>query len=470
MHTGVSSESAPPQNQLAAPVNKLSTSCFYYFNGFCNKGDRCPFLHGPYEDGMPALKSSKTASAVTDLPPLETKTSAASDARAAPVETLRNPSEAASIRAAELQIKLKPDVHLSAHTNIEDQIASPDTSAFECEEAPVDRPEMLLIGDLVRSRSLVCADQSSEEDAVDGLVEREDWLESSPGFDVLVDDDRLLNLGYEEDPEYLLSIDRDAGALNGHFSGYDYEDPVENDPTYPDACLFYEQERRDSSDQFDHRERFDFIRGCQGRSRDRMSEPLLPLKRKSFPANLGIVEQRAGDLRNHLKKRRRVIDGQHGTHFSKRNNTSSLADGIRERPRKLNPPWLFRRSNSEVHSDRVGSFSKYGNLFRPNRPRQQCVEKRQPRQKFLLSQVSGELVSRKKRSTEEKSNVFSGPKTLDEIKEEKRKAKENGNSSSRPRKSSRTTSEEFQGPKPLCEILKERKKLGSVIEASNYSS
>lgn len=472
VHTGVSSESAPPQNQSAAPVNKLNTPCFFHFNGFCNKGDRCPFLHGPYEDGTPAWKSSKTASAVTGVPPLENKTSAVSDARSAPIETLPNPSEAASMRAAELQIKPKPDVHLSAHTNIEDQSASPDISASECEEAPVVRPEMLLLGtDLVRSRSLVCTDQSSEEDAVDGLLEREDWLESSPGFDVLVDDDRLLNLGYEEDPEYLLSIDRDAGALNGHFSGYDYENPVENDPMYPDTHLFYEKERCDSSDQFDHRERFDFIREFQGRSRDRMSEPILPWKRKSFPANLGIDDQRGGDLRNHLKKRRRVIDGRRGTHFSKRNNTSFLADGIRERPRKLgNPPWLFGRMNSEVHSDRVGSFSKHGNLFRPNRPRQQYVEKRQPRQKFLSSEVSGELVSRKKRSTEEKSNVFSGPKTLDEIKEEKRKAKENGNSSGRPTNSSRTISEEFQGPKPLSEILKERKKLGSVIDASNYSS
>ncbi|XP_058192259.1 ATP synthase subunit alpha, mitochondrial-like [Rhododendron vialii] len=58
--------------------------------------------------------------------------------------------------------------------------------------------------------------------------------------------------------------------------------------------------------------------------------------------------------------------------------------------------------------------------------------------------VSGKPVSRKKRSTEGKSNVFSRPKTLDEIKEEKRNAKENGNSSGSPGNSSRTASEELQ--------------------------
>ncbi|KAI8565578.1 hypothetical protein RHMOL_Rhmol03G0271000 [Rhododendron molle] len=105
---------------------------------------------------------------------------------------------------------------------------------------------------------------------------------------------------------------------------------------------------------------------------------------------------------------------------------------MRERSRKLGNPRLFGRLNSEVHTDRVDHLA----------------------------------ISRKKRSTEGKSNVFSGPKTLDEIKEEKINAKENGNSSSRPGNSSRTTSEEFQGPKTQSEILKERNKLGSVIAAA----
>ncbi|KAF7149470.1 hypothetical protein RHSIM_Rhsim03G0246800 [Rhododendron simsii] len=292
------------------------------------KSDRWPFVHGPHEAGTLAWKSSKTDSAVTGAPSLENKTSAVSDERSAPVEILPNPSEAASMRAAELQIKPKPYVHLSAHTNIEDQSASPDISASECEKAPVVRSEMLLLGtDLVRSRSLVCTDQSLEEDAN------------------LLDDDRLQNHGYEEEPEYLLSVDRGMILLIN--------------------------------------ERFDSIREFHERSRERMLEPIFPRKRKSFPENLGADDQRGGDLRNHLKKRRGLL-----------------------------------------------------------------------------------MVDRKKRSTEGKSNVFSGPKTLDEIKEEKRNAKQNGNSSGRPGNSSRTTSEEFQGPKTLSEILKERNKLGSVIAAA----
>ncbi|KAG5559417.1 hypothetical protein RHGRI_009079 [Rhododendron griersonianum] len=67
------------------------------------------------------------------------------------------------------------------------------------------------------------------------------------GLDVLVDDDRLQNYGYEEDPEYLLSVDGDRRGLNGHFSGYDYEDLVEDDPTYLEARLYYKPSRYDSS-------------------------------------------------------------------------------------------------------------------------------------------------------------------------------------------------------------------------------
>ncbi|KAI8540081.1 hypothetical protein RHMOL_Rhmol09G0234000 [Rhododendron molle] len=77
---------------------------------------------------------------------------------------------------------------------------------------------------------------------------------------------RLQNYGYEEDPEYLLSVDRDRRGLNGHFSGEFHE-----------------------------------------RSRERMLEPIFPRKRKSFPANLGADDQRGGDLRNHLKKLRGLL-------------------------------------------------------------------------------------------------------------------------------------------------------------------
>ncbi|MCD7473314.1 hypothetical protein HAX54_015095 [Datura stramonium] len=56
-----SSEFAPPPNTSAVPVNKTNVPCYFYFNGYCNKGERCSYLHGP-DDGTTAWKSSKIAS------------------------------------------------------------------------------------------------------------------------------------------------------------------------------------------------------------------------------------------------------------------------------------------------------------------------------------------------------------------------------------------------------------------------
>ncbi|CAL5339392.1 unnamed protein product [Camellia sinensis] len=440
-HTEVSSKSAPPQSQCSAPTNKVNAPCYFYFNGFCNKGDRCSFLHGPNEDGTPAWKSSE----VTGALPLENKASARSDAGSAPIETFPIPSEAAPKREAEIQSTLKEDVQ-SALNNVKDQSASPHLSTSDCEETSVRSDTLLLEKGLIQSRSLVCTDQSSEEQ-VDGPIEREDWLESSPGFDVLVGDISE-GLGYEDDQEYLLSVDRDGRELNGNFLGYDYEDRVEYDPTYHDAGILNDQERRDSHDQFDNYEqRFDYIRKVHGCSREK--KMLDPRKRKLLTVDLVIDGRRGVDLRDHLKKHR-VIDGLPVTRFSRRNtNTSSfLADRSRERSRQ--------------HGRFRDSFS--------NRPRQHYKEKRQSKPHFLSSEISRKPVSRKRRLTEE-STMFTGPKTLAQIKEEKRKAPENGYSSGGLiGHSSQTTSEEFQGPKPLSEILKDKKKLGPVLDANNDSS
>ncbi|XP_057500685.1 zinc finger CCCH domain-containing protein 32-like [Actinidia eriantha] len=446
-HTEVSSESAPAQYQSTASVNKFSVPCYFYFNGFCSKGDQCSFLHGPPEDVTPAWKSSNIPSAVNGAPPpLENKTSAVSDAGSAPIETLPNPSEFTSKRSVEKQINLKADFRLSSLDNVKDQSDSPHMSASECEEAaPVRSDTFLPERGIIQHQSLLSTDQSSEE-LVDGHVEREDYLESSPGFDVLVDDDRSENLGYEDDPDYLPAVDREGRGLNGHIPGYDYEDPVEDDPTYPDTRMYDEQERLYASALFDNEERFDYFRNFHGRSREEILDPIMSRKRKFLVTD----GHRGVDLRDRLKKRS-VIDGRLGTRFSRRNNSPLLVDRSRARFRHLltdkNPQDSFRQSHSNGH-------------------RQQYREKRRLKRQFLSSEVSKKPVSRKRRSTEE-STVFSGPKTLSQIKEEKRKATENSNSSGRlAHFSSRNASEEFQGPKPLSEILKEKNKLGPVTNSN----
>ncbi|KAA8523033.1 hypothetical protein F0562_009456 [Nyssa sinensis] len=414
-----SSESTLPQYQCSVPVNKTNVPCYFYFNGFCNKGDQCSFLHGP-EDG--------------------------NDTGSAPIETHPNSCETAPKRAAEIQNKTKEELHQSAPNIGTVQIASPHISASESEETAAIRSGSLLPADsFIQSRSHLCTDQSSEEQ-VDGHIEREEWLESSPGFDVLVDD-RSENLDYDCDPECLLALGGEGKELSNHFLGYDYDDHIEKIP---------------------------------GRSRERMLDPTLPHKRQFLPMELAIDGWRGVDLRYHLKKRR-IIDGCPVTHFSRRHNSSQWIGQSRERSRRQRTQWLHGRFASEVENNIIGSHgeneimlngaSKQGRFrhSRTNRFRRRFKEKKHSKHQSLPSEVSRKPASKKRRSTEE-SAMFTGPMTLAEIKEEKRKASENGDSSVKMERSSRITSEDFQGPKPLSEILKDKRRLGLVMDDSNDSS
>ncbi|KAA8535072.1 hypothetical protein F0562_030075 [Nyssa sinensis] len=419
--TEASSESAPQQQQCSVPVNKTNVPCYFYFNGFCNKGDRCSFLHGP-DDSTPSWKSLKTASSVTDIVPLENKTSIGSDTGSAPLETHPNSCETAPKRAVGLQINPEEDLHQSTPKLVTQQIASPHISASDCEEAAAVRSDSLLPAEgFIQGGSLICTDQSSDEQ-VDGCIEREEWLESSPGFDVLVDGSE--NLGYEDDPEYLLALDREGGELNNHFSGYDYEDHVEYDPAYPDTGIMYEQDIHDTYDHLDNEHAYDNVRKSPGRSRERVLDPSLPRKRNFLPMDLSIDVRRAVDLRDHLKKRK-MIDGHPVTHFSRRHDSSRLIGRSRERSRQQRTRRLHGRLASEVENNIVGSHyeneilmnganqrERFGHTqSRVNRSRQHYKEKRQPKHQSLSSEVSRKPASKIRRSVEE-SAMFTGPKSL----------------------------------------------------------
>jgi len=95
-----------------------------------------------------------------------------------------------------------------------------------------------------------------------------------------------------------------------------------------------------------------------------------------------------------------------------------------------------------------------------DRSKKNFRKRRLPKRHFS-SEVSREPVERERRSTQE-STTFTGPKTLTQIKEEKKKAEDNGDCIWKVGNSSRTTLSNFQGPKPLSEILKGKGRLDSV--------
>ncbi|KAK9269730.1 hypothetical protein L1049_001508 [Liquidambar formosana] len=282
-----------------------------------------------------------------------------------------------------------------------------------------------------------------------------------------------------------MALDREGRDLNCHFFGYDYEDPVEYDPTYPDAGIFYERRTHDSYHCLEDEHDLDYVRKVPGRSREMMSpgcsremmsDCIFPRKRKFFPTELAANGRSGVDLRDCLRKRR-AIDGHPVTCFSRRHDSSRLIGRIQERPRQHGTRRLHGRLVSEVGSNTIEALGENETLrngvnrrgrFRYsqiNRSRQHYKEKRQAKQRLLSSDISRKHVSRVRRTTQE-SALFTGPKTLAQIKEEKGKTRENGDCFGEMGHSSRSTSEDFQGPKPLSEILKDKRRLCSVIDGS----
>ncbi|XP_052200590.1 zinc finger CCCH domain-containing protein 34-like [Diospyros lotus] len=469
----LSFESAIPDNWNSAPVNKVNVPCYFYFSGFCSKGDRCSFLHGP-DNGTPAGKTSKTLSGVGEAPILENMTSKGSSTGPVPIVPHPNPPQALPEIAVQAEIRPKENVDTSTLGIVKDQSSSPDISSSECEEAAGVESDAFLLGrGLIQRRSVVCTDTNSEEQ-FEGHIEREDWLESSPGFDVLVDD-RLENLVYENDPDqYLLANGRDGQDFDGHFLGHEYKDSEAYDPAYPDAGILYKQESLDSYDQFDHEHVFEYPRKAPGHSRERILNPILPRKRKFRPVDLAVDGRRTVDLRDHLRRWR--FSGDHrATHSSRRNKISSRIDQNREGGNLHGTQQLHGRLTRKGSSYGLGAPARNGTVlnvtkaqgrFRQSQNRSSrpyYKENRQSKKQFHSSEVLS------KRSSGG-SVMFSGPKTLAQIKEEKRLAKGDVDSSGKLGHPNQKMSEEFQSPKPLSEILEDKKKLHAVVDVNSNCS
>ncbi|KAJ0091024.1 hypothetical protein Patl1_13116 [Pistacia atlantica] len=415
------SESGPLPYQSSKPANKTTVPCYFYFNGFCNKGDRCSFMHDP-EGSAPAGIYSRKASAITDALPTENKASTGNDNRSALKERRPNPSETVTKPAMVMSIQPKEYLLQSAPRSILWRSASPQMSLSEGEEAATIKSDLIApVEGFMKTRSHLCTDWNSEEQ-MDGHIEPEERWESSPGFDVLVDsDNRSENLGYEDDSEYLLAMNREHGGLNSHFLGYDLEDQVKYDPTYPDAELLDERQIYRGYDCLDNGFILDNVIEPSIRGRERMLDSLFSRKRKFLPSKVA-VNDCSVDLRDYLRKRR-VIDDHRIISSSRKHESHRLVVRRQERSRRhVIGQRLHRRLASVVGKNNIESYEDNGTLSIGANPAE-------------------------RRSTET-STAFTGPKTLAEIKEEKKKTEENGDYSGETGHSSKTLTD-FQGPKPL---------------------
>ncbi|KAL5975290.1 hypothetical protein ACLOJK_031969 [Asimina triloba] len=453
---------------LSANTSKTSVPCYFYFNTHCIKGDKCPFLHGSH-----VPKSTKASSAGPEAHPLENKPSSGSDTGPGSIEAPSNISER---KTTNIQFQSKHVLQLEAPNNIiEEHSASVPISVPDCEETtgkllnnlPPDS------GFVNENGSPLCLDHSSG-DPGDDCVEPEERWESSPGFDVLVDDGSE-QLGYEEEPDYLLAHDQETSRrLGGHLLQYEYEDQVDYDcMDYPE--LLYEHSVYDSYDHLGTDKPSDHIRRVPDQ-RERMLPPMMSQRRKFLPRELE-VEVRKGDLRDHLQKRKR--DSRDMPRSCKR-RSSHVSDGKREHPMRQSTAHRHPgRLASEVGINMIGSCSDSD--FRLNardisgrvryseskhsKPKLHGRERKRRHAK-QLPVVSSEISRRI--TSDSNLTSFTGPKTLSQIKEEKRRAgvnESNSRSTQNPGETRVTdVPEDFEAPKPPSELIKDKGKMSSEKE------
>ncbi|KAF5749648.1 zinc finger CCCH domain-containing protein 34-like isoform X2 [Tripterygium wilfordii] len=480
VHTEEPSESASLSHQSSVPANKGSIPCYFFFNGFCNKGDKCLFLHGP--DGNVAFgKPSKTKSAVPDVVPSENKSLAGNNIRSTLIDAHLNPSENVPEVPADIQLRCKNVLQLPVPIDALQQSPSPLIDVFESKEAAMHMSNSLVpVQGFIQKRSGWCKDQSSEEE-LDNHIDPEDLRESSPGFDVLVDDDKSQHMGYEDNPEYLLVHDGECAELNSHFLGYDFEDPIECNHMYTEVELVHEGKRDDSFDCLDNEHLFDNARKVLRHSRQRIIDTISSRKRKIFPTELDANKYGVRDLRECLRKSR-ITDGLSTARLPRRHKSSQLngeSQGGRRRHGVTRR--LHGRLGSEVGHNSVESLGVSGALSNGdkrrgfprhsmrNRLRQRYEAKMNAKPRYPASEISRKEFTSERISTQA-SSVFSGPKTLSQIREERRKKEENRDCCRKVEHSNTTASADFQGPKPLTEILKNKRRLCSVVDGDISSS
>ncbi|CAN0900906.1 Zinc finger CCCH domain-containing protein 34 [Linum grandiflorum] len=417
--TEVPSESGLVPSQATQPKNKNAVPCYFYFQGFCSKGDTCTFLHAPH--GSMSTAKSIAPSTNSDGQAVNISQTSGNKSVLAPTEVQNNlPSTAqkpSGQSKGEVQ-QLVPDVEVQKSSPF--QIAETDA-----EEACVYETDILLPPESYNEDS-----DLNSEDHADDYIEQEPW-ESSPGFDVLVDNEEEENVCYEDEQDYLVSLDREHRVADNQFMEYNIEEPDEY------ARLGFSQSRElDLRDHLRKRRAVDgepLSRSMRRRESSLVYEPYHPYHLSRGSHDRGCEHgQREQNRRSHERRYKHEVSRRNDRQYE-----HGLSEGLRGR--------------LVCDVGRTGFEFMNGNSASERGWMNHRERRREPRRPYVPSEFGGRPV---RRSSEE----FSRPKSLAQIREEKRRCQRNGYYIERDEDVSGTETN-FEGPKPLNEILEEKRNL-----------
>ncbi|KAL9242426.1 hypothetical protein vseg_016421 [Gypsophila vaccaria] len=446
---------APLPNQSTVPATKTTVPCYYYYSGFCKKGDCCPFLHEP---GDTFTWNSKTENLVTDapIPAPGGKSTVKSDTVPILTHAEIHPSEfkkaIISCDGSELQQRRPPQAAQEASIkNDQDPNNFVQSYGSEREEmVPVESVSLQPSEDSPRRDGPpnFVSDRSSE-DLVDGNVVRDEWWESSPGFDVLVDG-KTHDLAYEDDLEYIPHQIESDGDRDPVFVQYGFEANC-------DKSRFFSNGLYDSSEHLDSELITNYGSFSPRCRRDKEVGHIDSRKRKFCSVESSVRGCNIVDLRDHLR-RKRMIDCYLDTHDLRHDLVQRRYDGTETIVRL--------HSNYRSHGRLASSVERNGVLLDRQttgvaasglriRPRNL---QRNDHMKFNGLRRHNSSGFGRRRSYLKRENystkLTKAAKSRSHSKTEDDKRQEYRN---------KNVSVDFEGPKPLSEILKEKKKTIDLV-------
>ncbi|KAG1355300.1 zinc finger CCCH domain-containing protein 32 [Cocos nucifera] len=285
----------------ACNLNKSNVPCYYFQKGHCLKGDRCPFLHEPQQTGNPVPQQLTKV----PTPPPDPVLTIKKDSWGLKECTSQQVDEANFDKLVEMP--LAPVKPAAKSENLPDNgfAYKQTTSPYPSEDEPPSflQSNVPVNGGIALGQPQSHQSQSMDEHLQNGREADESLRESSPGFDVLVDNNVEESDYFLEEGDFRRAPVQGGRNLN-HVSDFDYHlsdyEPLpslERDQ-YNGACEY------DRYGRLDKRYRQEQQRISSERVLDRapMPEKRMLQREKSYNDIDG------SDLRHQLLKRRR-LDG-----------------------------------------------------------------------------------------------------------------------------------------------------------------
>ncbi|KAK5845922.1 hypothetical protein F383_10385 [Gossypium arboreum] len=469
---------------------KHAVPCIFFLKGLCIKGDRCAFLHGPTTSN----KATQLAATTTASEPhLLKKTFGAVEASQSQKFPPTNVSNTVGLAP-----ESKPSAKVKAAftrsgTGTEKSVPSPVGLDEELPRHKATKTTSVVNGGSMGHSGWLHQPHASDEQTFHGSKDTEEFLrESSPGFDVLVDDELRDSDFYHGEDQY--------GGTRGH-EGRNVNEYDIGRPANYDAMVDVDQEMFHDARGYDS---FDNVQGNYDWDQQRASSERMPLgsstlERRGYSRVDSPDHVEESDLRHRLSKRRRVnglksvvshdnalenCEGERNYRAGSQRDSHRLPPHERSLGSRLQGRIkLPGRSvnGSDLHSEREIERGRNWGRHSPGKPQTSSQGRLRDR---IKGKVEGDFNNNEGRNfgglrirrevTDGRNADFAGPKSLAELKVGKNSDNKQHQSLGKRRSVGDHQQIEgdlsFKGPMPLSEILKRKRQSEGAASGDGIAS